>query len=161
MNLTWRAAALLEMFFFWHAAANKCNTPSFQYSIHIQHSTMRGRGYISCKEPLAFLGIRGKKNSHDVRSSSAVAQWQNMMIGPPLGVHTNQYSCTSSRLQRPGLGQSVIVASRRCALHKLLLCVALAVMMAGCVLVCSTFKGRRMHCKHERAANASLGSHSS
>ena len=63
---------------------------------------MRGRGYISCKEPLAFLGIRGKKNSHDVRSSSAVAQWQNIMIGPPLGVHTNQYGCTSSRLQRPG-----------------------------------------------------------
>ena len=34
-------------------------------------------------------------------------------------------------------------------------------MMAGCVLLCSTFKGRRVHCKHERAANASLGSHSS
>ena len=51
--------------------------------------------------------------------------------------------------------------SKRCASHKLLPCVALAVMMAGCVLLCSTFKGRRMHCKHERAANASLGSHSS
>ena len=35
-------------------------------------------------------------------------------------------------------------------------CVALAVMMAGSVLVCSTFKGRRMYCKHESAANASL-----
>ena len=34
-------------------------------------------------------------------------------------------------------------------------------MMAGCVLVCSTFKGRRMHCKHGRAANVSLGSHAS
>ena len=43
----------------------------------------------------------------------------------------------------------------------LLLGVALVVLMVGCVLVCSTFKGRRMHCKHERAANANLGSHSS
>ena len=42
----------------------------------------------------------------------------------------------------------------------LLLGVALARMVVGCVLVCSTFKGRRVHCKHERAANANLGSHS-
>ena len=61
------------------------------------------------------------------------------------------------------LGQSLqrSVEAMRFARVLLLPCVALAVMMAGCVLVCSTFKGRRMHCKHERAANASLGSHSS
>ena len=29
-------------------------------------------------------------------------------------------------------------------------------MMAGCVLLCSTFKGRRMHCKHEGASHWTL-----
>ena len=38
----------------------------------------------------------------------------------------------------------------------LLPCVALAVMMAGSVLMCSTFKGRRIHCKHEGAARWTL-----
>ena len=35
-------------------------------------------------------------------------------------------------------------------------CVALAVMMAGCVLLCSTFKGRRVHCRHEGASHWTL-----
>ena len=68
--------------------------------------------------------------------------------------------CKHERAANASLGSHCNAASKRCASHELLPCVALAVMMAGCVLVCSTFKGRRMHCKHERAANASLGSHS-
>ena len=66
--------------------------------------------------------------------------------------------CIASMRGQPMQAWAVIriAASKRCASHELLPCVALAMMMAGCVLVCSTFKCRRMHCKHVDAANWTL-----
>ena len=49
-----------------------------------------------------------------------------------------------------------VEAMRFARRHELLPCAALAVMMAGCVLLCSTFKGRRVHCKHEGASHWTL-----
>ena len=43
-----------------------------------------------------------------------------------------------------------------CVAHEFLLAAALPVMLARCVLVCSTSRGGRMHCKPEESANATL-----
>ena len=85
-----------------------------------------------------------------------------MMAGCVLVCSTSKcrrMHCKHGRAANVSLGSH---ASQRrsdrkpCASHKLLPSVALAVMMAGCVLVCSTFKCRRMHCKHVDAANWTL-----
>ena len=66
--------------------------------------------------------------------------------------------CIASMRGQPmqAWAESFVAASERCASHELLPCVALAVMMAGCVLLCSTFKGRRVHCRHEGASHWTL-----
>ena len=64
--------------------------------------------------------------------------------------------CKHEGAANGSLGSHSIATSKRCALHKLLPCAALAVMMAGCGLLCSTCKGRRMYCKHEGATHWTL-----
>ena len=54
------------------------------------------------------------------------------------------------------LCRSFIATPMSCVAHELLLGAALPMMMAGCVLVCSTSRGGWMHFKPELSANAAL-----
>ena len=128
----------------------------------------------SCSTPAQDMCVPRARGSADARAVCAVRSRSDLSCSGAGWLcacvqhffKCRRMHCKHERAANVSLaGQSLITTAKRSedALRtSCCLCwLALAVMMAGCVLVCSTFKCRRMHCQHERAANVSLGSHSS